>query len=193
MPTAVQVQQDSPVVDRYANPENIPLRLPSSIPAHSWPSLTGGLIDKETRMRIAQADDALSELKKMLRITMGLWHYKHTQTGPSQQISTRTRSMIDGYRTKINRCEDRYRAARSALLVLNPNGEWIVRLRELNASDIRSPGRGEDEKATGDGYRELSWIWLVQRPEEDVGSASEAAEKEINDSKSFLNLSFIYI
>jgi hypothetical protein len=133
-------------------------------------------------MRVAQADDALSELKKMLRIKMGLWNYKHTQVGPSQRVSTRTLSMINGYRDKIDRCADRYRAARSALLILSPNGDWIQRLRILNPDDVRSPVRDEDDET--EGHRQPSWIWLTQR---DEGSISVCVDEgEVNESKSIL-------
>jgi len=77
-------------------------------------------------MRIAQADDALAELRKLLRITMGLWSYKNTQIGPSQHASTRARSMIGRFRDKINRAADRYRAAYSALKELDPGGDWMI-------------------------------------------------------------------
>jgi hypothetical protein len=65
-------------------PESIPLFLPSSNPSLS----SGSLAEKEKRLRVAQLDDSLQELRRLLRVTMGLWEYKYTQLGPSQRSGT---------------------------------------------------------------------------------------------------------
>jgi hypothetical protein len=191
MPAIIQLRNISSAasssMDQITQPECIPLYLPSDIPASARSSLAGNLVDKETRMRVAQADDALTDLKRMLRITMGLWDYKKTNIGASQAMSTRTRSMIDGYRTKVTRCVDRYRAARKALLVLHPNGDWILRLRELKSEDVRPPERSEEEKRK-EGKREVSWIWMTKSPSIPDGVVTE---DEVNDSKClFISVQF---
>jgi hypothetical protein len=117
-----------------------------------------GLVDTEKRLRLAQANDALDDLRRQLRVTMGLGHYKNTQVGASQRVSTRARSLIGRFKDKTSRCAERYRAAHSALLSLDPNGDWKNRLRILKDEDIKGPRRGEDE---AEGTRELSWIWHV--------------------------------
>ena len=53
---------------------------------------------------------------------------------------------------------DRYRAARKALSILDPNGDWERRLLPLRPEDIRGPTRQDDES---EGRRRLTWIWLV--------------------------------
>jgi hypothetical protein len=169
-------------------PESFQLYLPSGVPQHFWPS--GSLVEKERRLRLAQADDALLELKRLLRVTLGLWHYKFTQLGPSQRANTRARSMIARYREKINRCAERYRAARCALLHLDPTGNWITRLKELRVEDVKGPRREDDES---EGNRELSWIWFVQR--EAMGGSSEnisPSEDEIGESKTHSDLCFTF-
>jgi hypothetical protein len=182
MPAVIQLRlatsSTSPAPDQHAHPERIALFLPSGAPVSTRLSLPGGLVDKEKRMRIAQADDALTDLKRMLRITMGLWDYKKTNVGPSQVASTRTRSMIDGYRNKVTRCAERYCASRKALLELDPTGDWILRLRELKSEDVRPPERSEEEKRK-EGRREVSWIWMTTTSVPD----SEITEGEVNDSK----------
>jgi hypothetical protein len=185
MPGMAELRLDSNTgsTDYISYPERTPLHLPSSLPLRSRLAIAGGLVDKERRMRTAQADDALADLKRMLRITMGLWHYKHKQIGPSQRTSTRARTMINRYREKINRCADRYRTARSALLQLDPNGDWSIRLQELKHEDIKPPRRDEDDKSEGD--REVSWIWMVQRGESDAPEG-EASAGEVDDCKYFL-------
>lgn len=46
---------------------------------------------KEARLRTGQADDALVELRRLLRITMGMWDFKFTDVGFSQRGNTRAR------------------------------------------------------------------------------------------------------
>jgi hypothetical protein len=166
--------------DRFSRPELIPLYLPSALPSSSYSTLNADFFGKEIRLRVAQADDALAELRKLLRITLGLWDYKHTQLGPSQGASTWARTMISRFRDKINRCADRYRAAYSSLKVLNPTGEWALRLLELTAADVKPPRRDKENDIT-EGKHVLSWIWIVQRGESVV--SEDASEEEIGDSK----------
>jgi hypothetical protein len=170
--------------DRFSRPELIPLHLPSSLPVALRSTLTADVFKKESRLRVAQADDALAELKKLLRITMGLWDYKHT-LGPSQGVSTRARTLITRFRDKVNRCADRYRATYSALKLLDPNGDWVFRLLELKAADVKPPQRDKHSEGITEGQQELSWIWLVQHGEAEP--AMEASEEEIGDSKSILH------
>jgi hypothetical protein len=141
-------------------PELIPLRLPSALTPNLRASCLCGLPDLERRLRLAQAEDALAELRRLLRITMGLTHYKATQVGPSQRTSTRARALISRFWDKIARCAERYRVARAALLVLDANGDWCTRLRPLEDQDIKAPRKDDDE---AEGTRELSWIWRVER------------------------------
>ena len=74
------------------HPETIHLRLPSAL--HSRSILPYNLREKERRLRLAQAEDSLVELKRLLRISMSLQDYKIRQIGPSQKANTRARSMI---------------------------------------------------------------------------------------------------
>jgi hypothetical protein len=185
MPTVSELRaQDnakSNAPDRFLQPEATQLYLPSSIPASSRAALSGGLVDKEKRMRIAQADDALAELRRLLRVTMGLWNYKHTQIGPSQRANTRARSMIGRFRDKINRAADRYRVAYAALKELDPGGDWMLRLLQLKADDVRAPCRSDEDES--EGKRELSWIWVVQG-DKVKELDTEVGMEEIDESKS---------
>ncbi|KAN0118878.1 hypothetical protein V8E52_004650 [Russula decolorans] len=104
--------------------------------------------------------DSLSELRRLLRITMGLRDYKVKQIGPSQRAGTRARNLINRFKDKLSRCAERYRAARNALLALDPMGEWGKRLQELKNEHIRAPGRSDGES---EGFRQVSWIWMVAR------------------------------
>ena len=159
--SATSDEDARPDTQRKDRPESIPLGLPSALspPLRSSTCLFG-IADIERRIRLAQADDALSELRRQLRITMTLWDYKRTQVGPSQKASTRTYALINRFKEKTTRCVARYRSARAALLALDPDGGWKSRLQELQDADIRGPGKQDGET---EGTCELSWIWLVER------------------------------
>ncbi|KAN0120530.1 hypothetical protein V8E52_004357 [Russula decolorans] len=141
-------------------PETMPLTLPSALPASLQNSGPFKLAQIELRFHLAHAEDSLSELRHLLRITMDLRDYKVKQIGPSQRAGTRACNLINRFKDKLSRCAERYRAARNALLALDPTGEWGKRLQELKNEHIRAPGRGDGES---EGFRQVSWIWMVAR------------------------------
>jgi hypothetical protein len=200
MPSLAEHRAGSISPDDSACPETIPLHLPSALPAGILSTIPN-LADIETRLRISQADDSLDDLKRFLRVTMGLWDYKHANIGPSQRQGTRMFATISTFREKVNRCAERYRAARHALSVLDPGGTWVVRLQELKPADIRPPIR-DMEKAPGrkrardvsstarsdpeasEGRRALSWIWLAAQPTGTEYDGGEKVQTKIDESKS---------
>jgi hypothetical protein len=187
---AAPTSESSPIASSHAynveQPETAQLFLPSSI--SSSLRATGcapGLQDKERRLRLAQADDGLHELRRQLRISATLRDYKRVQVGgTSQKMNTRMHTLLSRFHDKTMRCSERYNAAREALLKLDPHGDWTRRFKHLDPkTDLRSPRRNEDDP--GESRRELSWIWLVSR---DVGTM--ASGEEINDSKLLFSSSF---
>jgi hypothetical protein len=154
------------------HPEAIPLYLPSSVGTTVLSSLVG----QEIRLRTAQADDALCELRRLLRILQGLRDYKYTQLGPSQRAGTRAQSLIARFVGKIDRCAERYSAAWAALTTLDPEGSWTRRLRELKKTDVRTVGKGAADES--EGHREISWIWRTKGDE-----GTEASEEEMGEGK----------
>jgi hypothetical protein len=155
--------------DDLQHPEVICLYLPSVL--HSWSILPFDLWEKERRLRLAQAEDSLIELKRLLRISMSLQDYKIRQIGPGQKANTRARSMITRFREKINRAADRYRGAYSALTALDPGGTWDGEFLELRQEHVRGPGRALEDQS--EGRRELSWIWLVKSHSDDGASSKD--------------------
>jgi hypothetical protein len=141
-------------------PESIPLWLPSSLPSGLRDTgCVDGLIEKECRLRLAEANDALVALRRQLRITTGVFNYKKTHvSGTGQKSNTRARTLLSQLTAKTKMFADRYRAARKALGVLDPNGDWQRRLLPLRPEDIRGPTRQDDES---EGRRQLTWIWLA--------------------------------
>lgn len=143
--------------------ENIPLWLPSQLPvALRCEDSLQHLARSEVRLREAQANDALAEIRRLRRILTGISLYKHlTLDGTGGRTSTRILSTYRSFQVKVQRCTDRYRASYRALLVLDPNGPWRARLKELKRKDVRGPGLEEGEDRRGEGARQPSWIWLV--------------------------------
>ena len=153
--------------------EAIHLHLPSSLPVNLRQSITD-VCERERRLREAQADDSLAEIRRQRRIIKGLWQFKKLNVaGMGNKPNTRMRTLYNRFNNKTQRCAERYRAARRALLALDPNGLWCARLRHLNADDIRGPGR--DDETSSNGRFEQSWIWLVPRVQSalDIGESEE--------------------
>lgn len=165
-------------------PETTPLYLPSAITSSQ--RLTGclpGIVDKERRLRLAQADDALGELRRQLRIASTIRDYKKAQIGSSQKLGTKTRSILRRFHEKTHRCARRYSAAFKALAALDPDGEWKTRLKVLDhAKDIRGPHRDEDDPSS-EGTREMSWIWYASagggRPSMEAVNADEIGASKL--------------
>lgn len=164
---------EDPSDDGTIHLDTFPIYLPSSLPSHL--AVAPNLVIKETKLRIAQANDALAELRHLLRILRDLWDYKYTQLGPSQRAKTRAQSFIGRFKDKINLCVERYHTAWRALTILDPEGSWTQTLLELKQEDVKilGPGDGESE-----GRREVSWIWIT-RLEKDETSEEEMCEGKL--------------
>ena len=181
MPGIAQARAPPPPT-QPEKPETTQLCLPSNMPSSLW--ATGclpGLVDKERRLRLAQADDALAEIRRQLRIAATIRDYKKS-IGPSQKLGLKTRSLLNRFHDKTLRCARRYSAAYEALKALDPNGQWTTRLQHLDHTrDIRGPHRDEDDES--EGRREMSWIWLAGRADGRPSSDAITAD-EISTSKS---------
>lgn len=154
--------------------ESIPLHLPSSLPQrHKQLPELASVLENERRLRIAQADDALAEIRRQRRIISGLWQFKKLNVdGTGNRTCTRMRALYNRFSLRTRRHAECYRAARSSLLLLDPDGDWQLRLRDLRDKDIRGPGK--DDTGSGNGRYEPSWIWLVTR----VPSAPDMGDSE---------------
>jgi len=148
--------------------ENVPLFLPSGISEAARQSITH-ILKKELRLCIAQANEALEDVRRGRRMVTGLVQFKKLNiSGAGNKPNTRMRTLYNRLQLQIQRAADQYRAARDALLVLDPNGTWRDRFRKLNPTDIRGPGRQEDDRFTQTNSRyEMSWIWLVSQSDGD--------------------------
>lgn len=83
--------------------ENVVLYLPSQLPPSLWSTgCMPGLHDIELKLHVAQASDALEQLKQHLCVYSGLIRYKIKHvSGPGQKANTRARALILQLREKI--------------------------------------------------------------------------------------------
>ncbi|KAH9914777.1 uncharacterized protein BXZ73DRAFT_92737 [Epithele typhae] len=167
--------------------EDIDLLLPSALPTPFRVSLHPTLLDKAQRLRLAQADDALDDIRRYRRIITGIKEFNRLNiSGTGQRTTGKVRSVYSTFQSKIDRAAERYRAARTALLALDHTGGWQERLKELRGEDIRGPGRPDDEDPTGDGRFIVSWIWLVPR----VSGESPVGCEDINVTEVLDNMKY---
>lgn len=168
MPGVAQLRQTQatridgmPGSDDAEKPEILPLFLPSAMPSAIRASgCVSGLISKNIRLRVAEANDSLVGLRRQLRIMTGVFNYKKTHvSGTGQGSNTRARTLMSRITEKTQLYAARYRAARHALTQLDPNGSWADTLLPLLAKDVRGPQRRDDNDDPSEGRRELSWIW----------------------------------
>jgi hypothetical protein len=169
---------ESPIVELS---ESMLLHLPSSLPQHlrQLPEIST-ILDKERRLRIAQADDSLADIRQQRRIISGLWQFKKANTnGTGNKSCTRMRTIHTRLSLRTQRCAMRYRASRNALLAIDPHGSWQSRLKDLKDNDIRGPGKDDD--GLGNGRYEPSWIWMVPQvsSDPDMGDSEVAPDDSL--------------
>ncbi|KAH8102763.1 hypothetical protein DFH11DRAFT_1735402 [Phellopilus nigrolimitatus] len=148
-----------------------PLCLPSELNSDLMGALPTRykLHEKELRLRFAQAEDSLAELRRLLRLKSSSLTFKKLNN-VGQRENTRARSVIVQFTGKIELIAERYRAARAALKRLDPDGEWENRLQPLLSKDVRGIDEDEDvnkkKSKRSEGRREISWIWTRMRSNE---------------------------
>ena len=95
------------------------------------------LAQKETRVRIAQAHDALETIRRLQRVITGVNIFKKAQlAGAGQKVTTCTGSYYNRLKIKIELATERYQIAWKALKKLDPDGDWKKSLKELNKDDV---------------------------------------------------------
>ena len=168
----------------YCNPESIPLYFPSSLPPEirQCPELKE-IREVEQRLREAQANDALADIRRLRRVIQGLWQFKKVNvSGTGNRANTRTLDSYSRIHTKLQHVANCYHVAYSALIALDPNGQWKEQFKELKPLDIQGPGRNPDNPEDGNSNSrfEPSWIWLVTRSQKERGD--NQTEDEFNYS-----------
>jgi hypothetical protein len=149
-----------PVDDK---PELSKLWLPSELPeSEREGACIRGVVKKEERLRFAQLQDALVELRRARRINRGIYtHFRINVAGTGQRATSRTQTILRNSGNRIERAARRYNACRASLLALDPHGDWTEKYKILTDEDNRGPGREKEDGPTGQGDYSPSWIWMV--------------------------------
>ncbi|KAF7305217.1 CxC2 domain-containing protein [Mycena kentingensis (nom. inval.)] len=112
--------------------ENIPLLLPSDLPASLRSGCQDGIVGIERQLRHAQCKSAIAQLRHQLQIKARLLIYKKHQSR-HQRMNTRSHALVARNEVKIKGHSDMYQASRAALSNLEPAVAWPP----LLPSDIR--------------------------------------------------------
>ena len=143
-----------------SKPELWPLLLPSQLSQGSRSSCHKGVTETEQTLRLAQLHDNLVDLRRLRRTLWNLRkHFRSNLVGEGQKSQTRSRAVESSVTVRINRAVRRYRLAYTALLSLDPAGDWTKEYSELTDKDNCGPGKEPYEQGVGDGRYEISWIW----------------------------------
>ncbi|KAG2139354.1 hypothetical protein DEU56DRAFT_912194 [Suillus clintonianus] len=167
MPSQDRQSEDNNTDTRSINAKDLCLHLPSSLPSPTVTLLSlTQLVSLEFRLRVAQADDSLEDVRCNRCITQSLYQFKKGNiSGTGNKANTRSHTTMTCFVEKSLAATDHYEHARKALLALALGGNWQTQLCPLNRADIRGPGK-DDEEFEGrqsEGRREPSWIWMVPR------------------------------
>ena len=160
---------------RVVKAEHLSLYLPSALSNTPNISLIPALPSTELRLRHAQANDALEQLRRHLRARTRLYNVKDRDVR-GQRYNTRAMTYIKTLQDKIDSDTARYRAAHQALLILDPGDseKWQKVLRPLEDTDIRPMKERLDNET--EGTRTLPWIW---RTAGFSGSGEDEEENEL--------------
>jgi hypothetical protein len=161
MPGVLDAGTSDPGSSSRVKAESIKLWLPFQLDSEDRDSIClGGVVNSEKELRFAQLEDALNDLRRTRRIRHGLLLFHKVQlSGEGQKTQTRSRGVVQTINDRIAKCARRYRAARCALLCLDPQGDWKKLYLDLSEADNRGPGKECEEKSASDGRYTLSWIW----------------------------------
>jgi hypothetical protein len=121
--------------------EDTVLSLPLALPTAQCLLISSRLMQKELMLRVAQADDALANLRRHLRVGAKVFNDQTSQTsGTGMRRNTRMLNLRRRYDTKVALDAEQYHAARAALSVLDPDGSWQNRFLPLEKKDVHPPG-----------------------------------------------------
>lgn len=165
--------------------ERVKLFMPSEMtPEHSNDNVCGcitGLLDMETKLRVAQCENSLASLRSRLHAKHHLLGFRNANI-IGQVQSTKARMLIDQVGERVESYANRYRRGYSALVALK-GAEAYPHLRLLKPEDVQLDGDAGDSDAAarkklamiGSGHgkrvprnapgmsrRVMSWIWTVR-------------------------------
>lgn len=173
MPFVSCLRADEASLHSSAEPiqvEAMALWLPSSVKSRT--QSPPHLLRYEWKLRYAQANDALKDMRNLLRLRSHLYTFKDNNI-VGQAANTRARTTINKTEDRVNMAASRYEAARAALASLAPllgEGEtWNTILKPLDRKKDVKALKDLWEKET-EGTRHLSWIWKTPGVLEDASA-----------------------
>ena len=161
MPGALDITTSDPEFPQPVKAELIKLLLPSQLDAKDRDAVcTSGVVKNEKELRLAQLDDSLNDLRRARRTRLGLMTFHKVQlAGQGQKTQTKSQAAMRSIQDRIDRHVRRYRAARDALLRLDPHGSWAELYHPLTDDDNRGPMKEPEEISSSNGQYIPSWIW----------------------------------
>ncbi|KAJ3536317.1 hypothetical protein NMY22_g6085 [Coprinellus aureogranulatus] len=178
--TALLRKRDSTI---HVNAFDLPLWLPSQI--GSQVSFDHRLGEIEYRLRIAQAHEALGNMRRNLQIRATL-HDVKKRWMRGQGANTRALKAIATVQGRISAFRDEYRKARTAILSLSSvlrKGDQSKHFPALEDEHIQpmteySDGRSQTTKV-------LSWIWRISGASDDLKGDFGADTRRVEWGKSY--------
>ena len=161
MPGVLDTTPTEPVSPARVKAESVKLWLPSQLDAEDRVVIClGGVVNSEKELRLAHLEDSLSDLRRARRTRLGLITFHKVQlTGQGQKTQTKSQAAMKSIQDRIDRHVRRYRTARDALLLLDPQGSWTELYLPLTDNDNRGPMKELEEVSSSDGQYAPSWIW----------------------------------
>ena len=163
-----------------SKPELWPLFLPSQLSKDDRVSCHKSITEIERTLRLAQVQDELVDLRRLRRTLRNLkTYFRSNVVGEGNKAQTKSRTAESGVNDRIKQTVHRYRLAYTALLALDPTGNWSKEYLELTDKDNRGPGKEVEERGVGDGRYTISWIW---RSSAGIQGATDPSEEEVNET-----------
>ncbi|KAF8056174.1 hypothetical protein FPV67DRAFT_1432087 [Lyophyllum atratum] len=159
--------------------EDIDLWLPSALKKEGI-IVSDELQGYEWRLREGQANDALDELRRVLRLRSHLYAHKDRYTR-GVKANTRANVAISTATQTIKKAASKYRTARDALVILSRGRvappHWETKFRVLGDGDIRALSEGLHGDPVRQKTYKPSWIWSA------AGVAAQSdGDPELNDA-----------
>ena len=152
-------------------PKEVKIWLPSQLPSGSHDKLC--IVDLprlKFRFRLAQAHDALNLIQHLLGAYHVLLMKNQVHISKSQGTMTKSKTLFQNFKNKIDQAAACYRDARAALLHLDPIKAiscWKENLKELHRDHIHGPSHESNEMSKS--RHQPSWIWQTSSLEGDTG------------------------
>lgn len=180
------------------------LLLPSNATCLALRLSPKSLLEKESRLRMANMDVALCQLRRFLRIKASVYLDKK-RNSVGQKSGTRSATLLSDYTAKISRTAARYREHRASLFRIDSEGSWQARFKQLNPADVRAAHQNEsdteehgpsstkanDRRVWNESSRTISWIWKVRKAAEEGSLGVDeavATEEEVGEGKNTVDL-----